>query len=155
MPFTGIVEMTNLIDATTSASGRSLVYLPKYTSPSDPLFNLSDDEVWDRFAPALFRIHPTLKNSEIESMHIFRERFVQPVPTLNYSEHAPTVSTGIPHLFVANSTQIVNDTLNNNAMTRIARNACSVLMKDLADQAGARPAIYSALPRDHAMEVRI
>ena len=144
VPFTGIVEMTNLIDAAASASGRSLVYLPKYTSPSDPLFNLSDEEVWDRFAPALFRIHPTLKSSEIESMHIFRERFVQPVPTLNYSEQAPTINTGIPHLFVANSTQIVNDTLNNNAMTRIARNACSVVMKDLADQASARLARYSA-----------
>jgi protoporphyrinogen oxidase len=154
VPFTGIVEMTNLIDAAASASGRSLVYLPKYTSPSDPLFNLSDEEVWDRFAPALSRIHPTLKSSEIESMHIFRERFVQPVPTLNYSEQAPTVSTGIPHLFVANSTQIVNDTLNNNAMTRIARNACSVVMKDLADQASARQARYSALPRS-VMEVRI
>ena len=153
VPFTGIVEMTNLIEGA-AAAGRSLVYLPKYTSPSDPLFNLSDDEVWDRFAPALFRIHPSLKSSEIESMHIFRERFVQPVPTLNYSEQAPTVSTGIPHLFVANSTQIVNDTLNNNAMSRIARNACSVVMKDLADQASARLARYPALPRT-AMEVRI
>jgi len=155
VPFTGIVEMTNLIDAAASTSGRSLVYLPKYTAPSDPLFQLKDEEVWNRFAPALFRIHPTLKRSEIESIHIFRERFVQPVPTLNYSKQAPTICTGIPHLFVANSTQIVNDTLNNNAMTRIARNACSVLMKDLAEQASARLARFSALAPTHAMEVRI
>jgi protoporphyrinogen oxidase len=155
VPFTGIVEMTNLIDTDASTSGRSLVYLPKYTSPSDPLFNLSDEEVWDRFAPALFRIHPSLQKSEIESMHIFRERFVQPVPTLNYSETAPTISTGIPHLFVANTTQIVNDTLNNNAMTHIARNACSVVMKDLAEQASGRLASYSGMPPAHAMEVRI
>jgi protoporphyrinogen oxidase len=154
VPFTGIVEMTNLIDAA-STSGRALVYLPKYTAPSDPLFNLRDEEVWDRFAPALFRIHPTLTRSEIESIHIFRERFVQPVPTLNYSEQAPTIRTGVPHLFVANSTQIVNDTLNNNAMTRIARNACSVLMKDLADQASARLARSSALSPTYAAEVRI
>ena len=156
VPFTGIVEMTNLIDKAASTTGLSLVYLPKYTSPSDPLFNLKDEEVWDRFAPALFQIHPSLKNSEIESIHIFRERFVQPVPALNYSEQAPTISTGIPHLFVANTTQIVNDTLNNNAMTRIARNACSVLMKDLAEQASARRTGSSgSLPRAHAMEVRI
>jgi hypothetical protein len=103
----------------------------------------------------LFRIHPTLTRSEIESIHVFRERFVQPVPTLNYSEQAPTISTSIPHLFVANSTQIVNDTLNNNAMTRIARNACLVLMKDLAEQASARLARSSALSPTQAMEVRI
>jgi protoporphyrinogen oxidase len=155
VPFTGIVEMTNLIDRRVSTSGRSLVYLPKYTSPSDPLFQLSDEEVWDRFTPALFKIHPELKLSEIESMHIFRERFVQPVPTLDYSQRAPTVSTGIPHLFVANSTQIVNDTLNNNAMTRIARNACAVLMHDLADQASARRSRADARPRAVTMEVRI
>jgi protoporphyrinogen oxidase len=154
VPFTGIVEMTNLIDSATT-SGRSLIYLPKYTSPSDPLFKLSDKEVWDRFAPALFRIHPALKQSDIESIHIFRERFVQPVPTLDYSSHAPTVSTGIPHLFVANSTQIVNDTLNNNAMTRIARNACSVVMEDLAHQAQQRRVKLSTLPHAHPMEARI
>ncbi len=155
VPFTGIVEMTNLIDAAKSTAGRSLVYLPKYTSPVDPLFNLSDGEIWARFAPALFRMHPTLKSSDIDSMHIFRERFVQPVPTLHYSEQAPTIATGIPHLFLANSTQIVNDTLNNNAMTRIARNACSVLMKDLADAARARRATYSRSPSADALEVRI
>ncbi len=155
VPFTGIVEMTNLIDASTATFGRALVYLPKYTSPSDPLFDLSDEEVWNRFAPALFRIHPLLKGSDIESMHIFRERFVQPVPTLNYSDHAHTVRTGIPHLFVANTTQIVNDTLNNNAMTRIARNACSILMNDLNDQVNARAMRVSALQRAHGTEVRV
>ena len=154
VPFTGVVEMTNLIDSA-ATSGRSLVYLPKYTSPSDPLFNLTDEEVWDRFAPALFRIHPALKQSDIESIHIFRERFVQPVPTLDYSSQAPTVSTSIPHLFVANSTQIVNDTLNNNAMTRIARNACSVVMEDLAHQASQRGIESSSSPHPHPMEVRI
>ena len=96
-----------------------------------------------------------LKGSDIESMHIFRERFVQPVPTLNYSDHAHTVRTGIPHLFVANTTQIVNDTLNNNAMTRIARNACSILMNDLNDQVNARAMRVSALQRAHGTEVRV
>ena len=155
VPFTGIVEMTNLIDAANATQGRKLVYLPKYTSPSDPLFRLSDDEVWRRFEPALFRIHPTLKRSDIESVHILREKYVQPVPTLNYSAQAPTVDTGIPHLFVANSTQIVNDTLNNNAMTRIARRACSVLMKDLQDQARARAATTIMPSSAHPSEVRV
>lgn len=155
VPFTGIVEMTNLIDPGTATGGRTLVYLPKYTTPSDPLFSLSDDEVWSRFAPALFRVHPTLRPGKIESVHIFRERFVQPVPTLNYSMQAPTVYTGIPHLFVANTTQIVNDTLNNNVMTRISRRACRVLMKDLKDQTSARAARASVLRPIQAAEVGI
>ena len=40
--FTGVIEMTNLIDPTEETNGRHLVYLPRYTSPSDPLFAASD-----------------------------------------------------------------------------------------------------------------
>jgi protoporphyrinogen oxidase len=129
-PFTGIVEMTNLIDADAETDGHTLVYLPKYTSPSDPLFHLSDTEVWERFAAALFRIHPQLRRTDIQSVQVFRERYVQPVPTLNYSAHKPGIVTGIPSLFVANTSQIVNDTLNNNAMVGIARAACEVILED-------------------------
>ncbi len=130
-PFTGIVEMTNLIDADIETSGHTLVYLPKYTTPSDKLFYLSDQEVWERFSSSLFRIHPRLRHNDILSVQVFRERYVQPVPTLNYSAHAPTVATGVPHLFVANTSQIVNDTLNNNAMIAIARAACDCVLDDL------------------------
>lgn len=132
VPFTGVVEMTNLIDAGRNTNGYSLLYLPKYTASADPLFLAGEDEVWDRFSPAFWRMFPTLRPSDIVSRHCFREPYVQPVPTLNYSDRAPTVETGIPHLFVANTTQIVNDTLNNNAMVRIARNACSVVLRDLS-----------------------
>ena len=130
-PFTGVVEMTNLIDPQVETNGHSLVYLPKYTSPSDPLFQAGDTEVWERFSAVLFRMYPTLHGSDIVSRQVFRDRYVQPVPTLNYAENAPPVETGIPHLFVANTAQIVNDTLNNNAMIRIANNACDVVIKDL------------------------
>ena len=37
-PFTGIIEMTNLIDKDIETSGLHLVYLPSYTTPDDPLF---------------------------------------------------------------------------------------------------------------------
>lgn len=130
-PFTGIVEMTNLIDAEKATNGQTLVYLPKYTSPSDPLFHLGDQEVWDRFSPMLFRVHPQLRRSDIVSVLVFRERFVQPVPTLKYSARAPTVETGLPHIFVANTSQIINDTLNNNVMTSIARQATACVIQEL------------------------
>jgi protoporphyrinogen oxidase len=149
-PFTGIVEMTNLIDPEKNTSGYSLLYLPKYTTPSDPLFLETDDEVWSRFSGALFQMHPALRASEIVSTHVFRERYVQPVPTLHYSENAPTVETNIPHLFVANTTQIVNDTLNNNAMVRIARKACSVITRDLQEKTNMRAGpvlVLSGTPR--------
>ena len=127
--------MTNLIDADKATNGQTLVYLPKYTSPSDPLFHLSDQEVWDRFSPMLFRVHPRLRHSDIVSVEVFRAQFVQPVPTLHYSTRAPTVETGLPRIFVANTSQIINDTLNNNVMTSIARKATASVIQVLLSSA--------------------
>lgn len=133
-PFTGIVEMTNLIDPGRETKGHTLIYLPKYTSPGDPLFTATESEVVERFLSALKQMHPQLEDVDIAAIHVLRERFVQPVPTLHYAQNAPPVETGIPHLFVANTTQIINDTLNNNAMVRIARNACDAVLADLQNR---------------------
>lgn len=128
LPFTGIIEMTNLISPEEIA-GRHLVYLPKYTSPGDPLFQASDDEVWDSFAAGLQRVVPDLEDADIEKRFIFREQFVQPIQQVGFSEIVPPTQTSVPRLLLANTTQIVNSTLNNNEMVRIARNAVDVILK--------------------------
>ncbi len=127
-PFTGLIEMTNLIDPEIETAGQHLVYLPKYTVPNDPLITASDDDVWEEFAPALFKMHPDLKRSEIAGRFVFRERVVQPVPTLHYSRILPAATTPLSRVFLANTSRIVNNTLNNNVMTRIAHEACQQLM---------------------------
>jgi protoporphyrinogen oxidase len=122
VPFTGVIEMTNLISLDQTA-GRHLVYLPKYTSPGDPLFEMSEDEIWQTFQDGLKRIVPDLSDSDLEARYLFRERFVQPIPVLHYSEMVPQMATNVDGLLVANTTQIVNSTLNNNEMVKIARRA--------------------------------
>ena len=135
LPFTGIIEMTNLISLD-ETSGRHLVYLPKYTSPGDPLFEASEQEVWNLFYPSLKRVIPDLKDQEIERRFVFRERLVQPIPVLNYSSIVPQMETTVPNLFLANTTQIVNSTLNNNEMVRIAGEAVKLVLKKTRSQAG-------------------
>lgn len=128
LPFTGIIEMTNLISLE-ETQGRHLVYLPKYTSPTDPLFEAGEDEVWKLFYPSLKRVIPDLKDGDLERHLIFRERLVQPIPVLNYSTLVPPLETGVPNLLLANTTQIVNSTLNNNEMIRIARTAVDAVLQ--------------------------
>ena len=128
VPFTGIIEMTNLISGE-ETEGRHLVYLPKYTSPGDPLFEAGDDEIWTEFRKHLLRVIPDFKDSDVEKRFTFRERFVQPVPTLHYSEIVPEMDTGVDGLILANTTQIINSTLNNNAMVQIARQAVEIVLK--------------------------
>lgn len=122
LPFTGVIEMTNLISRS-ETSGYHLVYLPKYTVPGDPLFNVPENELWATFRNGLRRVCPDLQDSEIEARHLFRERLVQPIPVLNYSDIVPEMSTNIDGLFLANTTQIINSNLNNNAMVKIANHA--------------------------------
>ena len=126
VPFTGLIEMTNLVD-TAETAGRHLVYLPKYTAPNDPLFTASEDELWAIFRAGLARVLPDVTDEDIERRFLFRERFVQPLPVLDYSETVPAMATGIPGLLLANTTQIINSTLNNNAMVQIARDAAALV----------------------------
>lgn len=135
LPFTGIIEMTNLISLE-ETQGRHLVYLPKYTSPGDPLFEATEEEVWNLFYPSLRRAIPSLKEEEIERRFIFRERLVQPIPVLNYSAIVPQMETNIPNLFLANTTQILNSTLNNNEMVRIAGKAVALVLAKAAGGVG-------------------
>lgn len=128
LPFTGIIEMTNLISLE-ETKGRHLVYLPKYTSPGDPLFEASEEEVWNLFYPELKRVVPDLKDEEIERRFVFRERLVQPIPVLDYSALVPSMQTSIPGLLLANTTQIVNSTLNNNEMVRISGEAVELVLQ--------------------------
>ena len=130
LPFTGIVEMTNLISLEETCA-RHLLYLPKYTSPGDPLFDAPDEEVWQLFLSNLKTVFPDLQPGDIEKHFVFRERFVQPIPVLNYSTLAPEMQTSIPRLLVANTTQIVNSTLNNNEMVKIARKAVEHLQPQI------------------------
>jgi protoporphyrinogen oxidase len=127
VPFTGVIEMTNLIP-TEEIQGRHLVYLPKYTAPGDPLFEAPDDQVWELFRKSFQRMFPDLREDDIEKRLVFREKLVQPLPVLHYSDRVPPMVTNLKGVLVANTTQIINSTLNNNEMVKIARSAVDLLL---------------------------
>jgi protoporphyrinogen oxidase len=128
LPLTGIIEMTAMVCKDEETAGRHLVYLPKYFPQNDPAFEESDESIWAQLKEGLLRVHPDLKESDIEKHLIFRERFVQPIPVLRYSEQIPPMQTTIPGLFVANSTFIINRNLNNNQMVKIAQQAVQEML---------------------------
>lgn len=134
VPFTGVIEMTNLISME-ETGGRHLVYLPKYIAPGDSLFEASDEEVWNLFRADLQKMFPDLQESDIERRFIFREKLVQPLPVMHYSDIVPPMETGVPNLLLANTTQIINSTLNNNEMVKIAHRAVDMILKKAASVA--------------------
>lgn len=118
-PFTGIIEMSALVDKK-EFDGNALVYLPKYVAPDDELFEKSDAEIEEIFLSALEKMYPHFSREDVISFKISRVRQVFPLPTLNYSENVPPEKTSIDNLFIVNSAQITNGTLNVNETIQLA-----------------------------------
>lgn len=114
VPFTGVIEMTALVDRE-RFGGNSLVYLPCYLTQKDPYWNRTDAEVESDFVTALERMYPHFKRSDVLGFKVFRARQVLAISTLDYSRKSlPAVATSLPNVFVLNSAQIANGTLNVN-----------------------------------------
>ena len=122
VPFTGVIEMTALVDPA-QFGGNTLVYLPRYVPPGDPLFACSDAEIQETFMAALERMYPGLSRSDLLAFRVSRVPYVFPIPTLGYSDRVPPESTSIPGIHVVNSAHIVNGTLNVNETVQLAERA--------------------------------
>jgi protoporphyrinogen oxidase len=129
-PFTGVIEMTTLVDSA-ELGGRTLVYLPKYLTADDPAWSKSDEEVRAEFLAALARLFPSFCVEDVLAFRVSRVRQVFALSTLHYSRHVPPVQTSTPGMFIVNSAQIVNGTLNVNETLRLAESALEVLCRPL------------------------
>jgi protoporphyrinogen oxidase len=128
-PFTAVIEMSTLVDSDRYLAGHSLVYLPKYVAPDDPLFGETDETIIDSFLPYLRSMHPTLSNKDIRCARVSRVRHVLAVPTLNYSANEPPMRTSIPGLFLVSSANIVNGTLNVDESVQLADRAVAATLE--------------------------
>jgi protoporphyrinogen oxidase len=127
VPFTAVIEMSALV-GTEAFGGRSLIYLPRYVPPDHPDFALSDDEIRARFVEALARMYPHFRHNDIVACRISRVRYVFPISTLGYSARVPPLATSLRGLYLVNSSQIVNGTLNVNETLQLAHRAADHLV---------------------------
>ncbi len=121
VPFTGIIEMSALVDKS-EFGGNALIYLPKYVSPDDELFEKTDAEIESEFLTELEKMYPHFDRNDILEFKISRVRQVFPLPTLHYSANVPSVKNSLDGVFIVNSSQITNGTLNVNETIQLAEN---------------------------------
>lgn len=119
IPFTGVIEMTALVDKE-YLNGNSLVYLPKYLVANDPLFSQSDEEIKDYFINNFRKMYPSLTENNIKFVGVARAKHVITVAKINYSDNLPGVKTSIQNLYIINTSQIIDGTLNVNETVRVA-----------------------------------
>jgi protoporphyrinogen oxidase len=131
LPFTGVIEHTNFISPE-EYGGKRFVYLSKYLEPDHPYFSMPDDQLIDAYVPFLQRINPEFDRSWIERSWVFRERSAQPIIPLNYGQRIPDHRTGLPGLYLANTTQIYPEDRGTNYSVRLGNQIAALVADDLA-----------------------
>jgi protoporphyrinogen oxidase len=126
-----VIEMTALVDPA-ELKGQTLVYLPKYVTADDPAWSRSDSEIESEFIAGLQRLYPHVAAEDVLTFRLSRVRHVFALSTLGYSRRLPPLETSIPGLFLVNSAQIVNSTLNVNETVRLAESSLETLCGQLS-----------------------
>jgi protoporphyrinogen oxidase len=138
MPFTAVVEMTAFVDPD-QLGGYSLVYLPKYLAPDDPLLQRSDDEVLGAFLPALSRVYPQVTREDVVSARVSRVKHVFAAPTVGFVDRLPPMRTSVPGMHLVSSANIANGTLNVDETVALAERAARDVQSGLS-----RPVAHTA-----------
>jgi protoporphyrinogen oxidase len=124
LPFTGIIEMSALVDRS-EFGGRHLVYLPRYVASDDTWLRAAEDRVRRVFLGGLKRVYPDLRDEDVTAFRLSRARYVMPVPALFASKGSLPIRTSVPGLFVANSALVVAGTQNVNETVGLADRVAS------------------------------
>ena len=88
IPFCAMVEHTNAFDDP-ALNGHKVVYLSNYLDQEDELWEMSDEEIFERCAEGLERVGARFSGREVVEYSVFRERYAQPLPTLGHSGRIP------------------------------------------------------------------
>lgn len=120
IPFTGVIEMTAVVDKD-HFGGNSLIYLPRYLTREDPFWRKDDEKIKGEFLGALESIYPTFSRKDVLVSKVTRDTGVLPLATLDYSKKLlPPMRTSLEHVFIVNSAQIPNGTMNVNEIVGLA-----------------------------------
>ncbi|MGE5620809.1 MAG: NAD(P)/FAD-dependent oxidoreductase [Sphingomonadaceae bacterium] len=104
-PFLALVEHTNMISPR-HYGGDHLVYCGDYLEPAHEYFQLSQEELLERFLPALKKVNPGFDRSWVRASWLHRETYAQPIVPVDHSRNVPPLSTPLPGVFWASMSQV-------------------------------------------------
>lgn len=126
-PFLALVEHTNFLSPE-HFGGEHIVYCGDYLDPDHEYFRLSQDELLDRFLPALPRFNPKFQPDWVRKSWLFRTAYAQPVPEINHSRNIPAIETPIPGLYFASMSQVYPWDRGTNFAVEIGRKAAGLML---------------------------
>jgi len=135
VPFGGLIEHTNYIPPE-NYRDRQILYISRYTYPDEDMFGLPAAELLQRYLPHLKRVNPEFEESWIEKAVFARDRFAQPIVTVNYAERLLPYATPVPGLFSASMAQIFPEDRGTNYAVRAGNQAAQTIHTYLASPSG-------------------
>ncbi len=128
-PFLSLVEHTNYMKPE-YYGGDHLVYCGDYLDPSHEYFQLSKEELLERFLPALKRFNSDFDRSWIKGSWLFKANYAQPVPPVNHSKNIPPLRTPIKGLYFASMSQVYPWDRGTNFAVEIGRKVARMVLED-------------------------
>jgi protoporphyrinogen oxidase len=125
--FIGLIEQTNLVPLE-RYHGRHLLYVANYLPRDHELLEKDMDELLDFYEPGLRRVNPGFDRSWIRQSWLFRDPAAQPVILPNHRDRMPPYETGVPGLYLANTTQVYPDDRGTNYAVREAEEVVKRLL---------------------------
>lgn len=104
-PYVGVIEHTNF-EPIESYGGSHIVYLSKYLPTSDPLYSMSDEEIYTYSLPHLKRMFPEFNPSWLIDYYVWRADHAQPIVEKNYSQLIPDMTTPLENLYISTMAQV-------------------------------------------------
>lgn len=128
-PFLALVEHTNFVSPA-HFGGEHIVYCGDYLDVSHEYFRLSNEELLERFLPALQRINPAFERSWVRKIWVNKSAYAQPIPEVNHSRNIPAIATPIRGLYFASMSQVYPWDRGTNFAVEIGRRAAQLMLKE-------------------------
>jgi len=128
MPYVAVVEHTNFIDKR-NYNNENLLYIGSYMPPNHEYFGKSKEQLLKIYLPYLKKINPRINKLLINKFWLFRDKFAQPIVTLNYSKSIPKMKTPIEGLYLANMQQVYPWDRGTNYAVELGKKVADLMIK--------------------------
>ncbi len=128
--FRGIIEHTNFVDKK-KYNNRHLAYLFNYLNAGHELWQLSDEQISQKYKQDLLKLFPSLTGEDVLDIIISRAQFATPRFTKEYIATIPPIKTKAKNLYLVGSFQVYPYSRNINKCIELAFDAARIITNDL------------------------
>lgn len=128
-PFLSLVEHTNYVPSD-KFGGDHIVYIGDYLEPEHEHFQLSKEQLLNRFLPHLTKINQDFNPKWVKQSWLSRTPYAQPIPFINHSKNIPQIKTPVKGLYFASMSQVYPWDRGTNFAVEIGRRAADLMLQD-------------------------